>query len=76
VTQAMTKEMAQQWMARWQAVDERDAQELRKQSFDEKLRALAFLMASVDLFDMSSLAAEDLAARERWARLQSLMSKQ
>jgi hypothetical protein len=71
----MTKEMAQQWRARWQAVDEREAQELRKQSFDEKLRALAFLMASADLFDMSSLAAEDVVARERWARLQSLMSK-
>jgi hypothetical protein len=69
----MTKEMAQQWMARWQAVDERDAQELRQQSFDEKLRALAFLMASVDLFDMSSLAAEDAVARDRWARLQTLM---
>ena len=69
----MTKDMAQQWMARWQAVDEREAQDLRKQSFDEKLRALAFLMASVDLFDMSSLSAEDTAARERWARLQSLM---
>jgi hypothetical protein len=68
----MTKEMAQ---ARWRAVEERQQQELRDQSFDEKLRALAFLMASVDLFDMSSLAAEDAAARERWARLQSLLAK-
>jgi len=56
-------------------VEERQQQELRNQSFDEKLRALAFLMASVDLFDMSSLAAEDAAARERWARLQSLLAK-
>jgi len=69
----MTKEMAQQWRARWQAVDEREARELRKRSFDEKLRALAFLMASVDLFNMSSLSAEDTVARERWARLQTLM---
>jgi hypothetical protein len=69
----MTKEMAKEWQARWRAVDEREQQELREQSFDEKLRALAFLMASVDLFDMSLLAAEDTAARERWARLQSLM---
>jgi hypothetical protein len=71
----MTKEMAQQWRARWQAVDEREAQELRKQSFDEKLRALAFLMASANLFDMSALDEEDAIARERWAHLQSLMSK-
>jgi hypothetical protein len=69
----MTKEMAKEWQARWRAVDEREQQELRKQSFDEKLRALAFLMASVDLFNMSSLADEDTAARGRWARLQSLM---
>ena len=69
----MTKEMAQAWRARWLAVNERQEQELRNQSFDEKLRARAFLMASVDLFDMSSLAAEDTAARERWARLQSLI---
>jgi hypothetical protein len=69
----MTKEMAKAWQARWRAVEEREEQELRKQTFDEKLRALAFLMASVDLFDMSSLTAEDAAARERWARLQTLM---
>jgi hypothetical protein len=69
----MTKAMAKEWQARWRAVEEREDEELREQSFDEKLRALAFLMASVDLFDMSSLAAEDIAARERWARLQSLM---
>ncbi|MEA2336630.1 MAG: hypothetical protein QOE82_637 [Thermoanaerobaculia bacterium] len=69
----MTKEMAQEWMAGWRALEEREGQELRKQSFDEKFSALAFLMASVDLFDMSSLKAEDAAARERWARLQSLM---
>jgi hypothetical protein len=65
--------MAQAWLARWRVVEERQEEELRKQSFDEKLRALAFLIASVDLFDMSSLAAEDIAARERWARLQSVM---
>jgi hypothetical protein len=71
----MTKEMAQAWMAGWRAVEERQNQELRNQSFDEKLRKLAFLMASADLFDMSSLAAEDIIARERWARLQSLLAK-
>jgi hypothetical protein len=71
----MTKEIAQAWQARWRAVEEREEEELRKQSFDEKLRALAFLMASANLFDMSALDEEDAIARERWARLQSLMSK-
>jgi hypothetical protein len=69
----MTKGMAKEWLARWRVVEKRQNQELRKQSFDEKLRALAFLMASADLFDMSSLAAEDIAAHERWARLHTLM---
>jgi hypothetical protein len=66
--------MAQEWLARWRAVDERQQQELRQQSYDEKLKSLALLMASVDLFDMASLANEDTVARERWARLQSLMT--
>jgi len=48
---------------------ERD--ELRKESPAEKFRALAFLMASTDLFDMPALDAEDNIARARWARLQS-----
>jgi hypothetical protein len=67
----MTKEMAQEWMAGWQAVEERQREELRKESFEEKFRALALLMASTDLFDTSLLDAEDAVARERWARLQS-----
>jgi hypothetical protein len=72
----MTKKMASQWLAGWRALEERQLHELRNQSFDEKLRALAFLMASTDLFDMSALDEEDAIARERWARLQSLMLKQ
>jgi hypothetical protein len=72
----MTKETAKEWLAQWRAVAEREEHELRQQSFDEKLRALAFLMASADLFDRSALDEEDAIARERWARLQSLMTKQ
>jgi len=67
----MTKEMARDWMAGWRALEERQREELRKESFEEKFRALAFLMASADLFDTSSLDAEDKVARARWARLQS-----
>lgn len=68
----MTREMVQEWMASWRAVEERQREELRKESFEKKFRALAFLMASTDLFDTSLLDAEDATARERWARLQSL----
>lgn len=71
MSQRMTKEMVQEWMAGWRALEERQREELRMESYEEKFQALAFLMASTDLFDLSSLDAEDAVARERWARLQS-----
>jgi len=67
----MSKEMAQGWMNAWRAVEDRQRQELRNETFDQKFRALAYLMASSDLFDLSQLEGEDQLARERWARLQS-----
>jgi len=54
-------------------LEERERDELRKASHAEKFKALAFLMASADLFDLSQLESEDAIARARWARLQSLM---
>ena len=62
-------------MAGWLAVEERQRKELLKESFEEKFSALAFLMASSDLFDTSLLDAEDAVARERWARLQSTIRR-
>jgi hypothetical protein len=70
----MSKEMAQGWMKAWQAED-RQRQEIRKETFDEKFRALAYLMASGDPFDFSQLDQEDQIARERWARLQSISKR-
>ena len=67
----MSKEMAQEWMNAWRAVADRQRQELREETFDEKFRALAYLMASSGLFDLSQLDREDQLVRERWARLQS-----
>jgi hypothetical protein len=67
----MSKEMARGWMEAWQAVEDRQRQELRKETFDEKFQALAYLMDSAGLFDLSQLDQEDQEARERWARLQS-----
>jgi hypothetical protein len=72
LSQPLTKESAQAWISGLQAAERRQLQELRNESFEEKFRALAFLMASTDLFDTSLLDAEDLVARERWARLRSL----
>ena len=69
----MTSAEARSWMAGWKALEERERDELRKESHQEKFKALAFLMASADVFDLSQLDAEDAVARARWARLQSLL---
>ena len=54
-------------------MEKRERDELRKESHQEKFKALAFLMASADLFDFSQLEVEDSVSRARWARLQSLL---
>jgi hypothetical protein len=69
----MTSSEARSWMAGWRALEERERDELRKASHQEKFRALAFLMASADVFDLSQLDGEDAVSRARWARLQSLV---
>jgi hypothetical protein len=55
----MSKEMARGWMDAWQAVEDRQRQELRRETFDEKFQALAYLMDSAGLFDLSQLDRED-----------------
>ena len=70
----MTKEQAQRWMERWKVVEERQAQELREATYEERFRSLAVLMDSASHFDFRLLDEEDAAARERWARLQTLLS--
>jgi hypothetical protein len=69
----MTTSEARSWMAGWSALEARERDELRNESHQEKFKALAFLMASADLFDVSQLESEDAIARARWARLQTLM---
>ena len=69
----MTSADARSWMAGWKALETRERDELQKESHQEKFKALAFLMASAGLFDLSQLESEDAVSRARWARLQSLM---
>ena len=71
----MTPDEARDWMARWRLVEERQRRELREQTYDERLRALATLMASADLFDTRALDEEDAVVRERWARLRRLAGR-
>jgi len=68
----MTKDEARSWMARWRVVEDRQRREAQKESYAERFRALAFLMASADLFDSQRLDEEDAVARARWARLELL----
>jgi len=67
----VTKDEAQAWRERWKAVEQRQTEELRRMTMDEKFEALAYLMASADLFDMSSLDAEDEKVRAMWVKLKS-----
>ena len=69
----VTKDEAQAWLKRWELVEQRQTEELRRMTMEEKFEALAYLMASADLFDFSALDKEDAAACELWAKLQSLM---
>jgi uncharacterized membrane protein len=59
-------------MANWRTVNARQILENRKETYEERFMALAFLMASADLFDFRQLDAEDEVVRARWARLQTL----
>jgi len=68
----MTSEETTRWMANWRTVNARQIQEHRKETYEERFKTLAFLMASADLFDSRQLDAEDEAVRARWARLQTL----
>ncbi|HVT44221.1 MAG TPA: hypothetical protein VMT00_07515 [Thermoanaerobaculia bacterium] len=68
----MTKEQAREWKRRWDAVAERRRAEVLRETYEERFRSLASLMASTSLFDMRRLDDEDLLARRRWARLQAL----
>ena len=67
----MSKEMARGWTKACEEVEDRQRKELRKETFEEKFEALAYLMESAGLFDLSQLEKEDQVARERWALLQS-----
>lgn len=72
MTRRMAKDEARAWVERWKLVEDRERRELRKETYAERLRALAVLMASHDLFDLSALDEEDVRVRARWAELQSL----
>ena len=66
----LTAMQARAFKARWRAVNEAEAEELRNTSPETKLRQLAALMASAAAMGWTrALQAEDEEVRNRWQRL-------
>ena len=70
MTRRMTKAEAKAWKARWEAVNEFEREELRRTTFDTKLRQLVALMQWGRTFGWHKCSAEgENEVRERWIRL-------
>jgi hypothetical protein len=66
----LTPEQAQAYLNRWNLVREVEATELRRTPIETKLRQLAALMESRDLFGPEPDRENQIReVRERWARL-------
>jgi hypothetical protein len=70
----ITPEDAEQYVARWTAVNALEIEELRRTPMETKLRQLASLMASRDLFATDPGRENDAEeVRQRWARLRQVL---
>jgi hypothetical protein len=67
----MNAEELRAWRERWDVVNERQREELRRMTPAEKFEQLSRLMSSARMFDMVRRKPADDAARAQWARLQS-----
>lgn len=66
----MTKEEAAAFKERWRLVNERELEELKATSTEEKFKQLVALMASVDAVGLDdALKEEEQAVRVRWMKL-------
>jgi hypothetical protein len=66
----ITREEARAFRRRWEAVNAAEREELRAMSMEDKLRQLAALMASRELFSWTDeMRDEEAEVRERWNRL-------
>ena len=67
---SMTRTQARAFRERWRRVARAEAATLRRLSMEDRLGALAVLMASAGVIGgPRRLAAEDAAVRRRWSRL-------
>lgn len=70
----MTPEQAKAYFRRWDLVRKMEAAELRRTSMEAKLRQLAALMASRNLFGSDPHREADVqSVRDRWARLRRFL---
>lgn len=70
MTRRMTKAEAKAWKARFEALNEFEREELRKTTFDTKLRQLVTLMQWGRAFGWQKCPAEgENEVRDRWIRL-------
>jgi hypothetical protein len=68
----LTKEEAEAFKMRWEAVNAAEIEELRRTPMSQKLRQLAALMVSVKEFGWyKALSEGELELRERWNRLRN-----
>ena len=68
----MTKAEIEAWRNRWKLMYERDAEDLRQTPMDIKLKQLAALMGSVDVFHArESLEADDGIGYDRWRKFRT-----
>jgi hypothetical protein len=66
---------ARAYLARWTSVSEMEIAELRSTSMDTKLRQLASLMASREIFGADPNREQSVeTVREGWARLRQALS--
>lgn len=70
-----TPEQTRAYLRRWERVNEREREELRAMTIDEKLRQVAVLMASAKVLGWDQqLDAEDAEVRERWRLLRERLN--
>jgi uncharacterized protein YabN with tetrapyrrole methylase and pyrophosphatase domain len=73
----ITREEARAFRRRWEAINAAEREELRAMSMEDKLRQLAALMASRELFSWTDeMRNEEAEVRERWDRLRKAYRSQ
>jgi hypothetical protein len=75
VNRPLTREEVQTYQERWRIVNQRQREELRQTTADQKIRQLDTLMRSVDVMGWrAKLAEDDWYEHELWNELRKKMN--